>query len=165
MALSLSPPKILQASLLLLQQANIPTVVLEHDLADNHCIVIDDRQGGRLAMQYLLSLGHRRIALIERETLSPHGRLRGVGCREMLAESNIPLDPALVIKAKAGHAAGYAAMQQLLALRLPPTAVFTHNDMLAVGAMRAILDAGLAVPDDISVMGTMIQSIAYLNPP
>ncbi len=155
-----------QTSLRLFQQAHIPTVVLEHDLADTHCIVIDDRQGGRLAMQHLLSLGHRRIALIQRETYSPHGHLRGIGCREMLEESGIPLDPALVIVAKAGQAAGYAAMQQLLALPNPPTAVFTHNDVLAMGAMRAIFDAGLVVPADISVMGhDDTISIAYLNPP
>lgn len=155
-----------QSSLRLFQQANIPMVVLEHDLADTHCIVIDDRQGGRLAMQHLLSLGHRRIALIERETLSPHGYLRGVGCREMLQESGIPLDPALVVKSKAGQAAGYAAMQQLLALPNPPSAVFTHNDMLAIGATRAVFAAGLEVPGDISVMGHDDTSIiSYLNPP
>lgn len=149
----------------LFQQANIPMVVLEHDLADTHCIFIDDRQGGRLAMQHLLSLGHRRIALIQRETLSPHGHLRGVGCREMLEESGIPLDPALVIVGKAGQAAGYAAMQQWLALPNPPTAVFAHNDMLAVGAIRAIFDAGLTVPADISVVGHDDTTIIdYLNP-
>jgi len=149
----------------LFQQANIPMVVLEHDLADTHCIVIDDRQGGRLAMQHLLSLGHRRIALIQRETLSPHGHLRGLGCREMLEESGIPLDPALVIVGKAGQAAGYAAMQQWLALPNPPTAVFAHNDMLAVGAIRAVFDAGLTVPADISVVGHDDTSIIdYLNP-
>jgi LacI family transcriptional regulator len=149
----------------LFQQAHIPMVVLEHDLADTHCIVIDDRQGGRLAMQHLLSLGHRRIALIQRETLSPHGHLRGLGCREMLEESGIPLDPALVIVGKAGQAAGYAAMQQWLALPDPPTAVFAHNDMLAVGAMRAIFDAGLTVPTDISVVGHDDTTIIdYLNP-
>lgn len=149
----------------LFKQAHIPMVVLEHGLADTHCIVIDDRQGGRLAMQHLLSLGHRRIALIQRETLSPHGHLREVGCLETLEESGIPFDPALVIVAKAGQAAGYAAMQQWLALPNPPTAVFAHNDMLAVGAVRAVFDAGLAVPDDVSVIGHDDTSIIdYLNP-
>lgn len=149
----------------LFQQANIPMVVLEHELADTHCIVIDDRQGGRLAMQHLVSLGHRRIALLERDTLSPHGYLRGVGCREVLQEAGIPLDPALVVKTKAGQSVAYAAMQQWLALPNPPTAVFTHNDMLAVGVIRAALDAGLKVPADISVVGHDDTSIIdYLNP-
>jgi LacI family transcriptional regulator len=155
-----------QTSLTLFQQAGIPMVVLEHDLADTHCIVVDDRQGGRLAMQHLLSLGHRRIALIQREIASPHAHWRGVGSREMLEESGVPLDPALVIVGKAGQAAGYAAMQQWLALPDPPTAVFAHNDMLAAGAIRAVFDARLAVPDDISVVGhDDTASIAYLNPP
>lgn len=149
----------------LFQQANIPMVILEHELADTHCIVIDDRQSGRLAMQHLLSLGHRRIALLERDTLSPHGYLRGAGCREVLQEAGVPLDPASVVKSKAGQAAAYAAMQQWLALPNPPTAVFTHNDMLAVGVIRAALDAGLRVPADISVVGHDDTSIIdYLNP-
>lgn len=148
------------------QQAHIPTVVLEHDLPDTHCIAIDDRQGGRLATQHLLSLGHRRIAMIKRKTHSTLSYLREVGYRETLEESGIPLDPALIVESRAGHAAGYVAMQQLLALPDPPTAVFTHNDVLATGGMRAIFDAGLAVPTDISVVGyddTIITS--FLNPP
>ncbi len=149
-----------------LQQAHIPTVVLEHDIPDTHSIAIDDREGGRLGTQHLLSLGHRRIGFIRREPTSALSSLRLVGYREMLAEAGIAFDPALVIESKAGQSAGYAAMQQLLALPHPPTAVFTHNDVLAVGAMRAIFDAGLRVPDDISVVGydDTIGS-SYLNPP
>jgi LacI family transcriptional regulator len=147
------------------QLANIPMVVLEHDLAGTHCIALDDLQGGRLAIQHLLSLGHRRIALIGRDSLSPHSRLRAVGCREALQEAGVSLDPALDIVAGAGEPAGYAAMQRWLALPEPPTAVFVHNDMLAVGAIRAILDAGLRVPDDISIVGHDDTSIiGYLNP-
>jgi DNA-binding LacI/PurR family transcriptional regulator len=63
-------------------------------------------------------------------------------------------------------AGGYDSMQQLMALPNPPTAVFTHNDVLAVGAMHAVHDAGLVVPDDISVVGyDDTTSSAYQNPP
>ena len=155
-----------QAILYSFQQAQIPIVVLEHDLPNTHCIAIDDRQGARLATQHLLSLGHRRIAMIKRETTSALSYLRAVTYREMLVEAGIFADPALVIECKAGHAAAYSAMQQLLALPNPPTAVFTHNDVLAVGAMRAIHDASLRVPDDISVVGyDNTVNTAYLNPP
>ena len=148
------------------RQAQIPTIVLEHDLPNTHCIAIDDWQGGRLATQHLLSLGHRRIAMIKRETTSALSYLRAVAYRETLIEAGIFPDPALVIESKAGHTAAYSAMQQLLALPNPPTAVFTHNDVLAVGAMRAIHDAGLRVPDDISVVGyDNTVNTAYLNPP
>lgn len=162
----LSPSAAPQAVLAPLQHAGIPTVVLEHDLPETHCIAIDDLQGGRLATQHLLSLGHRRIGLIKREPLSALSSLRFTGYREMLAEAGIPFDPALVIESKAGHAAGYNAMQKLLALPDPPTAVFTHNDLLALAAMHAIQDAGLVVPTDISVVGyDDTTSSSYFNPP
>lgn len=149
-----------------LQQAHIPMVVLEHDLPNTHCIAIDDLQGGRLATQHLLSLGHCRIGMIKREPTSALSSLRFVGYREMLEKAGIPFDPDLVIESKAGQVAGYNAMQKLLALPNPPTAVFTHNDVLAVGAMRAIHDAGLTVPYDISVVGyDDTISSSYLNPP
>jgi LacI family transcriptional regulator len=148
-----------------LQQVQIPTVVLEHDRPDTHCIAIDDLKGGRLATQHLLELGHRRIGLIKREPSSALSYLRAVGYCEVLEEAGIPLDPMLVVESKAGLAGGYASMQQLLALPNPPTAVFTHNDVLATGAMRAVHDAGLAVPDDISVVGyDDTANSAYLNP-
>lgn len=160
------PSQTPQAILAPLHQAHIPTVVLEHDLPHTHCIAIDDRQGGRLATQHLLSLGHRRIGLIKREPYSALSYLRAVGYQEMLAEAGLPADPALIIESKAGQSAGYRSMQQLLALPEPPTAVFTHNDVLAMGAIHAIYDAGLKVPDDISVVGyDDTISATYLNPP
>jgi LacI family transcriptional regulator len=84
----------------------------------------------------------------------------------MLQEANISLDPDLVIESEAGQASGYASMQKLLALPWPPTAVFAHNDVLAMGAMSAIRQAGLTVPQDMSIVGydDIIHS-AYLNPP
>lgn len=158
---SKSPQEILKR----LQQANIPTVMLEHNLPNTHCVAIDDRYGGRLATQYLLSLGHRRIGLIRREPTSALSTLRFVGYCDALEEVGIPFDPALVIESKAGHGGGYRSMQQLLALSTPPTAVFTHNDVLAMGAIRAIHDAGLTVPYDISVVGyDDTISASYLNP-
>ena len=57
------------------------------------------------------------------------------------------------MESDAGQAAGFAAMQHLLALAEPPTAVFTHNDVLAMGAISAIYHAGLTVPHDISIVG------------
>jgi len=148
-----------------LRQAHIPTVVLEHDLPDTHCIAIDDLRGGRLATQHLLELGHRRIGLIRRAPSSALSYLRAIGYRQVLEEAGISYQPDLVVESKAGLAGGYQAMQQLLALSKPPTAVFTHNDMLAVGAMRAVQDAGLTVPHDISVVGyDDTASSSYLNP-
>lgn len=157
-----SPEEILEP----LQRARIPTVVFEHEIPNTHCIAIDDLQGGRLATQHLLSLGHRRIAMIRRKPTSSLSHLRFVAFQQMLQEASIQLDPDLVIESAAGQANGYASMQRLLALSQPPTAVFAHNDVLAMGAMSAIQHAGLAVPHDISIVGydDTIGS-AYLNPP
>jgi LacI family transcriptional regulator len=157
-----SPQEILQP----LQQAQIPAVVLEHELPNTHCIAIDDLQGGQLATRHLLSLGHRRIAMIRRKPSSALSHLRYVAFRDVLQAANNPLNPDLVIESEAGQAGGYASMQRLLALSRPPTAVFAHNDVLAMGAISAICHAGLRVPQDISVIGyDDIINSAYLNPP
>ncbi len=149
-----------------LQQAGIPTVVLEHDLPGVHCIALDDLQGGQLGAQHLLSLGHRRIAFIKRAPSSATSAQRIVGYRQALEAAGTAFDPTLVAESEAGQAGGYQAMQRLLALPEPPTAVFTHNDVLAAGVMHAIRQAGLSIPDDISVVGyDDIVSSAYLAPP
>lgn len=149
-----------------LQQAGIPTVVLEHDLPEVHCIALDDLQGGRIGTEHLLSLGHRRIAFIKRPSSSATSAQRVTGYRQALEEAGLAFDPALVIESEAGQMGGYQAMQLLLALAEPPTAVFTHNDVLALGAMHAIRQAGLAIPGDMSVIGyDDIASSAYLAPP
>jgi len=157
-----SPEEILRP----LRQAHIPTVVLEHALPDTHCIAIDDLQGGQLATRHLLSLGHRRIGMIRRKPSSALSHLRYVAFRDMLQAANIPLNPDLVIESEAGQASGYASMQRLLALSPPPTAVFAHNDVLAMGAISALCHVGLKVPQDVSVVGyDDIINSAYLNPP
>lgn len=149
-----------------LLRARIPVVVLEHDLPKVHCIVIDEMQGGQLATQHLIELGHRRIALIRRMPNSALSTERFAGYRQALSAAGIAYDQQLVVECAAGQAAGAKAMHHLLALDHPPTAVFTHNDVLAMGALHAIHCAGLRVPEDISVVGyDDITSAAYLSPP
>lgn len=148
-----------------LVQARIPVVVLEHDLPGVHCIVMDEQQGGRIATQHLIDLGHQRIALLRRTPSSALSRERFIGYRQSLVAAGIAFDPRLVLECAAGQTAGAQAMQQLLALAEPPTAVFTHNDVLAMGALYAIRQAGLRAPDDISVVGyDDISSAAYFSP-
>jgi LacI family transcriptional regulator len=135
-----------------LVQAQIPVVVLEHDLPNVHCIVMNEKQGGRLATQHLIDLGHRRIALIKRTPNSALSRERFTGYQQALAAAGIPYDPHLVCECAAGQMAGAQAMQ--------------HNDVLAMGALHAIRQAGLTVPGDISVVGyDDITSAAYFVPP
>lgn len=149
-----------------LLQARIPVIVLEHDLPNIHCITIDELQGGRIATQHLIELGHRRIALLRRKPTSALSTQRINGYQQALAAANLPYDPTLVIECEAGQAAGAHAMHQVLRRAEPPTAVFTHNDVLAMGALHTIRSAGLRVPEDISVVGyDDITSAAYFSPP
>jgi len=151
-----------------LQQVNIPVIVLEHCLPEVHCIFSDDFQGGRLATQYLLSLGHQRIGYLKRETPvdTNTGLQRLLGYREALESAGMPFDPSLVIECGPTSEAAYLATQQLLTLTEPPTAIFAHNDIIALGAIRAIKYAGLFIPDDISVIGyDDIVMAAYLETP
>jgi DNA-binding LacI/PurR family transcriptional regulator len=149
-----------------LRHAHIPAVVLEHNLPGEHCIIVDDLAGGRLGAQHLLDLGHCRIAMISRTRHSGTSALRVTGYRQVLAEAGIAFDPELLVECESGHEPTYLAMKRLLALDRPPTAVFTHNDVQALGAMHAIQSTGLSIPDDVSVVGfDDISSSAHLFPP
>jgi LacI family transcriptional regulator len=149
-----------------LLQARIPVVVLEHDLPGINCIAIDELAGGRMATQHLLDLGHRKIAMLKHAPTSALSSQRLVGYRQALEAAGITFDPTLVLECEGTHRGGELAMRQLLELRRPPTAVFAHNDVLAIGAYHAIRQAGLSVPEDISVIGyDDITSAAYLAPP
>jgi LacI family transcriptional regulator len=149
-----------------LHAARIPTVVLEHDLPETHCIAIDDLRGGRIGTQHLLGLGHRRIGLIRRRPSSALSSERFTGYLQALETAGIGFDPSLTIDCEAGWEAGFQAMQQLLASPQPPTAVFTHNDVLAVGAMHAVWRSGLSIPEDISIVGyDDTANSAFLTPP
>jgi LacI family transcriptional regulator len=117
-----------------LQQARIPVVFLQHGCPGVPCVVLTDVQGGQLATQHLLDLGHRRIGFIKGHIPSTEKRITGY--YQALQAARIELNPALVIESEVNQNAGYQAMQQLLALAEPPTAVVSHNDVLAVGAIE-----------------------------
>lgn len=150
-----------------LRKAKIPVVLLQHDCPGVPCVVLTDVQGGQLATQHLLGWGHQRIGLIKgRLPSAARAEERLIGYRQMLVAAGIVPDPALVIESDVTQNAGYLAMQQLLALPEPPTAVFCHNDVLALGAMHAIQAAGLSIPGDISVVGyDDTAGSAHLAPP
>lgn len=116
-------------------------------------VVPDDHHGATLAVGHLVSLGHRRIAIINGPENWHNSRARFVGYRDELQRHNLAFDPDLVQPGDWEIESGYAATQHLLKLALPPTAVFAANDLMALGAIYAIHDAGLNVPDDMAVVG------------
>jgi LacI family transcriptional regulator len=117
-----------------------------------HRVLTDDERVGWLATSHLLSLGHRAIAHIAGPPIV-HARRRERGYRQALRESRIPVRPEWVIRAGFLERDGYDAMKQLLRQRPRITAVFAANDPTAIGAMKAIWDMGLRVPEDLAIVG------------
>ncbi len=153
------------ASIEVLQHAQIPTVVMEQQLDSADCAFIDDFNGGIQGTEHLLALGHRRIAFIRQESPTTSS-LRYEGYRAALQRAGIDINPAYTVTCGSNFSDGIAAMEQLLALPERPTAVFAHNDVTALNAMYAIREAGLCVPGEISVIGyDNIAQSAISNPP
>jgi DNA-binding LacI/PurR family transcriptional regulator len=131
------------------------------------CVDVDNRTGAYQAVSHLVALGHRRIGFISNAPLSYAGaEERLVGYQQVLAEHDIPLDDNLVRLATFLPQAGWIAMKELLALPERPSAVFAASDVVAFGAMSAIHDAGLRIPEEVAVVGfDDIFLAAYAHPP
>ena len=139
---------------------NSPPLVLVdqyHDGFDS--VSIDNELGGYMAVRYLLDCGYRRIGIITAHADSVPSIKRMQGYQKASAAHGLTVDPGLVVSIEDpqfhGYTeeAGYEAMVQLLALENRPDAVFAVSDIQAIGALRAIADRGLKVPDDIVVIG------------
>jgi LacI family transcriptional regulator, xylobiose transport system transcriptional regulator len=122
--------------------------------------------GGLIATRHLLSLGHRRIAVIGGPEDMMCSRARLAGYRSALEESGVPVCPELMLSGDFERDSGLRLARRLLALPDPPTAVFACNDLMALGVYEAARLAGLTVPDDLSVIGYDDLSIAkWAGPP
>jgi DNA-binding LacI/PurR family transcriptional regulator len=131
-------------------------------------IVLNHRRAAELAFDHLIGLGHRKIAIIKGQTFSSDTVPRWQAIRHATARAGIELDPKLVAQLEGDaptHEPGYFAAQRLLASGVPFTALFAFNDVSAIGAIRALREAGLRVPQDVSVVGfDDVQSAAFQNP-
>jgi LacI family transcriptional regulator len=129
----------------------------------------DDIKAGEVATRHLILLGRRRIAHIGGEGLSPSvGRLAGY--RNALAAAKLRMPEHYVVTRglieESGDSAGYQAMQELLGRRPLPDAVFCYNDLAAIGAMKAVMESGLRVPQDIAFVGCgNLRYAEYLKVP
>ncbi len=142
----------------LLTQAGIPFVTLGDACAgDFNCISPDNLRGGYLAAQHLLELGHRRVAYVGDEFPNaygfPTGELRYKGYCSALKDYRVPYRSDYIRLGAHGEDTAHTLTQQLLALPDIPTAIFAMSDIQAVGCILAIREAGLRVPEDISVIG------------
>jgi LacI family transcriptional regulator len=118
-----------------------------------NAVVPDEYAGAVEAVGHLISLGHRRIAHISGLSGVSTGYARRRGYLDALQRHGLPADLALLVQGSYRESGGYEAMCSLLRLPARPTAVFAVNDLAAAGALRAIHEAGLRVPEDISLIG------------
>ncbi len=127
---------------------------------------VDSSPGARLATQYLIGQGHRRIAFIAGPAGHPDSSQRFDGYKAALAGSKIPFSRKLVAAGDYTDAGGYAAMNQLLDAGESITAVFAANDQSACGVILALYRRGLRVPEDVSVVGfDDLPSSSFTIPP
>jgi LacI family transcriptional regulator len=154
--------------------AEVPPALRETDFVLVNCfaedrsaraVVPNEVQGGQAATEQLLAAGHRRIAFINATTPAParDGRLQGY--RNALAAANVPFDPRLVFEAFPDQEGGYGAVSQLIECDV--TAVFAYNDRMAMGLYDGLRERGLALPEDMAIVGFDNQEViaAHLRPP
>jgi LacI family transcriptional regulator len=139
-----------------LKRFNVPMVLIDYYIPTERIssVLVDNVDGIYTAVCHLASFGHRRIAYMKGNVSDIGVRDRLAGFQRAVEALALDGDPGLVIGSDFGISNGYAAMKDFLAsVSRPPTAVMCANDMLAIGAMEALKERGLAIPRDVSVMG------------
>jgi DNA-binding LacI/PurR family transcriptional regulator len=135
--------------------AGMPCVVVDRDLGEMPVdqVLIDNDQGGYLAAEHLIDLGHRHIACLAGPSDVTPSAGRIAGFRRALADAGLDVAAEGLMRGNGRPDGGAAAMQQLLEQGSDVTAVFAFNDQMAIGVIGALQRAGLRVPEDISVVG------------
>ncbi len=131
-------------------------------------IVVNHKTAATLAMEHLYELGHRNIAVIKGQPFSSDSAARWKAIQQTAKRLKLDLNPHLVAQMESEESTsepGYIAMQTILRSGKPFTALFAFNDISAIGAIRAIREAGLSVPEDVSVVGfDDVPSAAFQHP-
>ena len=155
-------------SILELEKNNFPYILISRNIEglDKNCVIVDDEVGGIMATEYLIKLGHRRIAHITGplKTRSALNRLKGY--KLVLKKHRIEYKDELVGEGDFRIKGGYQVMKRFLKLTEPPTAIFAANDLLALGAMQVIQKKNFHIPEDFSVVGfNDIKLASFVYPP
>ncbi len=145
----------------------VPVILLNCYTAERSypAVIPGEVAGGQKAAQHLIDHGHRRIGVITGEPWMEATRDRLKGYRRALIGAKIAFDPALVIEGDWSASAGYNGTRRLLALAERPTAIFCQNDRMAIGCYEALKEAGIVIPDGMSVVGYDDEEISrHLHP-
>lgn len=143
------------------QQTETPIVLVDSYHPKLDSIIVENEQGAYMATQHLIKLGHRRVGIIDAHLRSMPAQVRLKGYKKALKENKIPFEERLLVISDVSseedgfnQKAGYDAMSQLLKLgENRPTAVFVASDIQALGAMKALRDNKLKIPQDMAVVG------------
>ena len=152
-----------------LEQFGVLTVLINNQAADNgtHSVYHNDAEGSRELTRSLIELGHTKIAYLGNARAGRTTEDRKQGYIDEMRRHALPVPPEFLIEGPNGLAdGGSVATLKFLDLASPPTGIICYNDVMAIGAMRTLNDAGYRVPDDISVTGfDNIELAAYVSPP
>ncbi|MCI8695295.1 LacI family DNA-binding transcriptional regulator [uncultured Acetatifactor sp.] len=144
-------------------ESGAPVVFIDNvpELPELDAITVDNRKASRVAVECLVSRGHRQIAVIAGSEKETTGVERLAGYEEAMEEWGIPVNAELVVRGDYKCESGYLQMKRLLAQREgnPFTAVYIVSEKMTYGAMKAIRESGLSVPEDISVVGFDIHEM------
>ncbi len=157
-----------------LERFRIPTVIVARQLQPQSVssVMVDNENGGRMAIQHLYELGHRKIAFIRGPKALVDSGLRWNGIRRFARSVRLPLAPRLIVDLPEsvdptfGFEAAQTLTGELLQHKLPFTALLAYDDVTAIGAMRALAKAGVRVPEQCSVIGfDDVAPAAFVSPP
>ncbi len=128
-------------------------------------VSVDNRSAAYKAVKYLISLGHTRVAMISCDNNFLSTIHREQGYRTALVDSNIELEPELIVYGDYSFTSGEMNTTQLLLMKQRPTAIFAISDIMAIGAIKAAKEQGLKVPEDLSIIGFDNIDMAYMCDP
>jgi len=149
-----------------LNSHHVPVVVLGHHGFEAPTVSIDNRRAAQEMTEYLIEMGHRRICFIAGPSSLTTSAIRTDGYRQALVNQNIPFDTNLVIESDFTYENGLKLADQVLRLEHRPTAIFGSNDITAIGCLVGLKQRGIAVPQEISVVGfDDIAAAQYVDPP
>ncbi len=147
-------------------EAGVPTIVINNivDDLDVNYMAVDNLKGAKMATEYLLGLGHKRIAIITGNLNTQPGLHRFEGFKDVLKKKDIALREEYIFKGDYSRRCARQAAEQFLSRKNPPTAIFACSDDMALEVMEVVMEKGLKVPRDVSVIGFDDNPIALYGP-
>lgn len=146
-------------------QKGIPIVLVNQNHPLHPSVCVDNRGGARMAAEYLLDLGHRKIGFIGVSTNRQAINSRFNGFNEILEQNSVTMKPDWIVHGDWSMASGRTAMRQIMSGKELPTALFVANDAMAIGAVMEAQESGISVPNDISIVGfDDVEQSSYIRP-